>query len=174
MPKKADLKIVKPEPVEKALPCGEEWNGLDWEDWYDDDRLAREWEERMNGIQEESRPRVHRSIIEEDLPHEFTMDELRELTDRMVKADKDREDAERRLESLGLVQKEIKGEIAKHDKAIREARWDIERGEEIRPTQVEKTIDYDAGYVTFFRLDTGEEVRTRPIRDDERQMPLVA
>ena len=45
----------------------------------------------------------------------------------------------------------------------------ISRGEEFRDVEVLVWINYDAGVETRTRVDTGEEIASRPLREDERQ-----
>lgn len=48
----------------------------------------------------------------------------------------------------------------------------ITRGEDVRDVVVEVRRDFKAGRVTEVRMDTGEEIGARDMRDDERQLPL--
>lgn len=48
----------------------------------------------------------------------------------------------------------------------------VRRQEEQRDVEVEELFDYEAGKVIQTRLDTGEEIRVRPMTNEERQQPL--
>lgn len=48
----------------------------------------------------------------------------------------------------------------------------LRRGSENRPVKVEVVADYEAGVARGIRVDTGEVLTTRALRDEERQMPL--
>jgi len=48
----------------------------------------------------------------------------------------------------------------------------VRRQEEQRDVEVEEVFDYELGKVTQTRLDTGEEIRVRPMTNEERQQPL--
>lgn len=48
----------------------------------------------------------------------------------------------------------------------------VRRQEEQRDVEVEEMFDYVTGKVIQTRLDTGEELRVRPMSNEERQQPL--
>ncbi len=48
----------------------------------------------------------------------------------------------------------------------------VRRQEEQRDVECEETFDYELGKVTVTRTDTGEEIRVRPMSNEERQQPL--
>lgn len=48
----------------------------------------------------------------------------------------------------------------------------VSRGEERRSVEVEERADHEQDVYTRVRLDSGEVLERRPLRDDERQVPL--
>lgn len=50
----------------------------------------------------------------------------------------------------------------------------MRRGMETRPVDVERIALYEEGFVVERRADTLEELNRRPMRDEERQLPLTA
>ena len=171
MIKKPALKVIKKnsEPAPKALPAGTRWA-----DWYDDEALARAWEERKKALRAEAagRARIRRSTVVEDCEHRFTVQELAEMAGELSEKIKTIQGFEAQLETLKESTKSYKQQILDTEKEIRELGQKIRDGWEMRPTQVEEQIDYDEGLVSYIRLDTGEEIRSRGLRNSERQMPL--
>lgn len=48
----------------------------------------------------------------------------------------------------------------------------VRRQEEQRDVECEEEFNYESGKVTVSRTDTGEELRVRPMTNEERQQPL--
>jgi len=76
------------------------------------------------------------------------------------------------VESLKRQRKYIGDEIKTLDQAVMDLRNTVHFQHETRPVECEAILDYSEKMVTFIRLDTGEDVETRPMTQDERQMEL--
>ena len=148
--------------------------GTRWSDWYDDEALKRAWEEREKALRSEavSRARIRCSTVVEDCEHRFTVPELAEMAGELSEKIKIIQGFEAQLETLKESTKSYKQQILDTEKEIRDLGQKIRDGCEMRPTQVEERIDYGECLVSYIRLDTGEEIRSRGLRNSERQMPL--
>ena len=168
MSNKPDLRVVKEKETE------------DWgrsalgRDIPDQEELEREWLNRLAALADKPRPRINRSRAMETLPCRFSDSERADMTREMILANQERESREKALEDLKDEKKRLEGFIKEADKTISATLKSLDRGFEDRSVEVEKIVNYTDGLVTYFRLDTGEEIRTRPLNESERQMPLVA
>ena len=70
------------------------------------------------------------------------------------------------------IKKEMAAKLAGLEARRTEISAKVNRGRELRDVQVEVTADFTAGTATETRLDTGEIVRERPLRDEEKQAEL--
>lgn len=100
------------------------------------------------------------------IPTGLTPDELRErghaLAELCQQIDSaEAEEADRR--------KGVKEHIAALEEQRTGLAYIIHRGEEDRATDIEESADYAAGKASTVRLDTGEVIRERPLRAEERQ-----
>lgn len=85
-------------------------------------------------------------------------------TEAELRAEVDRQDAVK----AGL--KEAKQEIVTRRTMLAEI---VARGEEPRDVAVDEIVDYRAGKVTRVRVDTGEEILTRPLMESEQQIGML-
>ena len=108
--------------------------------------------------------------VKEYLRYDFTPDELRKMGLDMANAAQ----KVRVIDDQFKAAKEnFKDKIAKEELIVKQSSWHISQGFEMRDIECEKLINYKKGIVTFTRLDTGEVVEERDIRDEERQMKIV-
>jgi len=70
------------------------------------------------------------------------------------------------------VKKEMAARLAGLEARRTEISAKVNRGRELRDVQVEVSADFKAGTATETRLDTGEIIRERPLRDEEKQAKL--
>ena len=120
----------------------------------------------MAALADKPRPRINRSRAVETLPCRFSDSERADMTREMILANQERESRENALEDLKDEKKRLEGLIKEADKTISATLKSLDRGFEDRSVEVEKVICYDDGLVTYFRLDTGEEIRTRPLEPE--------
>lgn len=107
----------------------------------------------------------------EDLPYKFTRDELRQLGEQLALAN----------QNVYTLRGNKKTTVASMEAAIKEAEEraaDITRKlnekSEMRATEVEALFDTPRiGLKTIRRVDTGEEIRTDPMSDLDRQATLT-
>lgn len=115
-------------------------------------------------------PKVVKTEVNEYLKYQFSEKELKDLAMKMAQATIKANDAE---EKKKAVMAGFKDEIEQQQLVSKRASRDINNGYEMRDIKCVKKIDYENGIVTITRLDTGEEVENREIRDSERQRKLV-
>ncbi len=70
------------------------------------------------------------------------------------------------------VKKEMSARLAGLEARRTEISAKVNRGRELREVQVEITANYETGMATEVRTDTGEIVRERPLREEEKQPEL--
>lgn len=159
-----ELKVVKKELEEpqRVMPFADED--------MTDDALEREWMARLNA--KPAKSNMRRSVIYEELWCAFSPDELDVLALAALTADREKQSLEEEHSSLASQSNALKKEIEGKGAEIRRNRILHDSGGEMRDVQVQKEINYDDGLVTFIRLDTGEELRTRPLDPSERQMKM--
>jgi predicted transcriptional regulator len=74
---------------------------------------------------------------------------------------------------LAQVKTQIKGQQTELDARINRISETIRNGYEYREVEVETVKDYDLAIAKFYRKDTGEMYRTRPLTKEERQGELA-
>lgn len=72
------------------------------------------------------------------------------------------------------VKEELKHAKARIEREMRECAEAVRNGHELRTVSVVAEPDYRTGIVTERRADSLEVIRRRPIRDEERQLHLIA
>ncbi len=105
----------------------------------------------------------------EYLKHVFTEQEKRELADQMAEASVKVREIEGNLKSVST---QLKAEVNKHQAILDQAGEKYRAGFEYRETKCEITKDFNLGYFTLIRLDTGEVVKERPLEGEERQKSI--
>jgi hypothetical protein len=70
------------------------------------------------------------------------------------------------------VSSQIKGQQEEVEARLKRVSGTIQNGYEYREVEVRKVTDIAAGFVRFYREDTGECFRERPIKPSERQGEL--
>ena len=159
---KPDLKVIKADPKRRVLP---------WDDeQLTDEALAAEWESRLTEMQGTPKPRIHRKRTLKHLDYIFSPEELRDMGADLAEAVRDKNLAEAEIASFRKSKKPIIE--AAEERASELARL-INVGSDERPVECEEAINYDDGLVTITRLDTGEEIGTRPLNPEERQMEML-
>ena len=103
------------------------------------------------------------------LPHPLTDERREEIGSKVGKLTLDIRDCEDRKRAESKVYtdqiKEAKIESVELARVLRD-------GVEIKETAVQFIRDFEAGTYVTVRLDTGMVVRTRPLREDEAQIPM--
>lgn len=115
-------------------------------------------------------PKMVKTEVNEYLRYMFTEEEIKDLGLKMAQATLKASDAEERKKAAMAG---FKDEIESQQLVARKASRDISNGYEMRNIKCIKKIDYVKNNVTVTRLDTGEEIENRDIRDSERQMKMV-
>lgn len=114
-------------------------------------------------------PRIKERSIKMRLKHQLTTEEKRELAESMA-------DNQAKLEELEdekkAVASDYKSRIETVQGEIRRESNTYRQGWELRDIQCSEIQDFDKGIVTVVRLDTGEEVKVRPMTHDERTLEL--
>ena len=103
------------------------------------------------------------------LRYVFTDWEKQELGDELAQAILEKREAEAELNNFRT---EIKNRITKNESKIETYSEYIRSGYRMQNVDCEIRLDYDAGMVTVVRMDTGEEIETRSMAEDERQIPM--
>jgi hypothetical protein len=75
-------------------------------------------------------------------------------------------------EALKAAQKAGKAQIAETEASMRRVSGEVRDRAELRLVQCERRIDWEHGTVTEIRCDTGEEVSSRHLSEDEKQKEL--
>ena len=70
------------------------------------------------------------------------------------------------------LKQELKGRIAGLEARRTEISAKVNRGKELREVQIEVLADFKTDIATEIRMDTGEVLRERPLRDNEKQPGL--
>jgi uncharacterized FlaG/YvyC family protein len=107
----------------------------------------------------------------EKLPCELTRDEKLSKAEEMAASLKVRAEVELEAKSKA---DEFKSEMKRLDRTIGDRAEEIRTGVEYRQVECTERGDYRRNQVSIIRLDTGEVVRQRPMRVDERQDSLFA
>ena len=107
--------------------------------------------------------------ITEQLPVALTKREARELGQKLAQQEGELDAHESRATQ---VKTELKAREAEIRAQIAAAAMSLRNGTKIADVPVQLEADFDQGVVRYLRRDTGEEIRTRPLGEDERQEPL--
>jgi len=112
---------------------------------------------------------VKKKITTRNLPVALTDDEIRKAGDALAMACEDITSEEARA-------KEIKDDLKNRMSSLEAERNRlavlVRRKEEYRQVEVDIWFDYQRGMVEEIRTDTGEQIKIRPMTDDERQQGL--
>lgn len=109
--------------------------------------------------------------IQEELPVDLTDIELRQAGSELGKLVEE-------LENWSAHETQVKAELKARKEGIKASikAMSIRLNHRVRTALIEvfQVADFDQGIVRYFRVDSGGEVRTRPLEDKERQqsMPL--
>lgn len=105
-----------------------------------------------------------------NLSCELTEDERNERARTLV----DELGAKHKTEQRHKEQKvAMKAELTEHDSKIDRLRAAVATGNETRLVTVDDVADYERGVVDTIRRDTGAVVRSRPLKEDERQTTML-
>ena len=167
---KPELKVVDKTETPAALSRDFPIDDQEWDCWFEEDELAKEWEEREAALEDERRKeknRVHVSETIETLSSPLSPDERLDLAELMAEAQGRKEKAEAEINGL---KDRLKPIIKEAETEIADAARELRANSKEAQVTVRKTIDYELGIVSEIRLDTGEEISSRGIRESERQM----
>lgn len=106
------------------------------------------------------------SMATESLKVTLTIDEKANYGEQQAKALQELRQLDDRLEE---VKGQIKGQQKELEARVNRISETIRNGYEYREVEVEKQLDLEAGIAKFYRIDTGEIYRTRPLSKEERQ-----
>jgi hypothetical protein len=118
----------------------------------------------------EETPVEEKEFSNEHIRHLFSEEELLEISSEMaqqVTSLKGFEDDKKALTS------DFNGKIDSAKAQINSAATKLNNGYEYRTIKCEVERDYDAKVVRFYRIDTGELAKERPMTADELQLRLV-
>lgn len=73
---------------------------------------------------------------------------------------------------LDAIKQDYKGKIAEEEATIGKISGRVHSGIETRDIECEEVKNWTAATVTVTRLDTGESIEERPMREDEKAMEL--
>jgi len=108
--------------------------------------------------------------LAETLSVRLTEDELRQFADELVGI---LEDMGTQLAREDSIKRELKAKMAGLEARRNELASIIRRREQMRSVDVIWERHYGLGLTRKLRLDTGEVLSSRMLRDDERQPPLI-
>lgn len=111
--------------------------------------------------------KTKRSI--EYIKHVFSTEEKEQMAGEMALSLSEKEAAEQKLKE---VQKQIKAEIEAHQTKISTLSKHYSNGYAYRHVDCEMVYDFDSKTVDIFRVDTGEKVSSRPIKQNELEMDM--
>lgn len=103
------------------------------------------------------------------LPCVLTTEEMIERSQRLAHL---LNDLDRMEDEHAETRRDMKDERERFEAAVRDVRRVVAAGKEDREIEVEDRMDYQAGYVLRFRLDSGELVSKRAMTPEERQVPM--
>lgn len=105
----------------------------------------------------------------EYIKYVFTPEEKEQMAGEMALSLSEKEAAEQRLKE---VQKQIKAEIEAHQTKISTLSKHYSNGYAYRHMDCDVEYDFHRKTVSTFRCDTGEMVKSRPIRADELEIDM--
>ena len=105
----------------------------------------------------------------ESLKVTLTNDEKITLGEQQAK---DYSELLRLKDKLKEMSSQIKGQQEEVEARVKRISETIRNGYEYRDVEVRKVLDHDAGLARYYREDTGECFRERPMRPSERQGEL--
>lgn len=114
-------------------------------------------------------PKPKAPHVFENLKVILTKDEKEKKTSELLQVMNTKDESTSRFES---VKKSHQAEIKDLEKEIIRLRNVVDTGAEWRDVECEQKFDYARGIVDLFRVDTGVYVRSRPMKDAERQSAL--
>lgn len=116
-----------------------------------------------------AKKKVETRKLSQHLKVNLTEAELLEAGEKISSAmtEKERQEA-----NLDRIKQQFKGEISVCDGIISSNKTLICNKFEYRDVECEEFRDYESGVVTVIRLDTGEVVTERKMRDDELQKSI--
>ncbi len=109
------------------------------------------------------------SSTKEYLKYVFSLEEKRELADKLALAVMNKDEAEASLKSA---QTQIKSKIALHEAELVSFAEKLRSGFEMRNIECEVIKDFEHGIIMITRKDTGEIVTERKMTIEERQKKL--
>ena len=114
------------------------------------------------------RPEVISKHVEE-LPCPLTKDEWAERATRQAEVVKE---LEAHTSKEQQVKASLKADRSRLEAELAKLATQVQGHSEVRPIDVEAVADFKSGTVREVRCDTGEQVRTRALREDECQGSL--
>lgn len=109
--------------------------------------------------------------IFENLKVVLTKEQKEQKTSELLQVMNTKDQVEARFES---VKKSHQAEVKDYEKQIVSLRRIVDSGTEWKDVECEQRFDYERGIVDIFRVDTGKYVRSRQMKDNERQSELFA
>lgn len=132
------------------------------------DDSEEETEVKSETEPEKQQPRMPSFVMENckvNLEDNERLERSKELTSVLSEIDSEEENLKQR-------KKEIQAKIDDLEKQARRLRFAISSGYEYRDVECIEEFNHQKGLVTIRRVDTDELVRTRQMKDSERQLPL--
>jgi hypothetical protein len=114
-------------------------------------------------------PTTSETEVTSYLKYHFSEEEMKNLALDMAQATNKANAVEEKKKAANAG---FKDELESHQLIARTAARKIEQGYEMKDIKCRKFTDYKKDLVTITRLDTGEVVEERKIKDSERQMSL--
>ncbi len=104
------------------------------------------------------------------LPCDLSADEVAYRADKLARKIGERETLK---VAFDTVRQEHKAELSELEAEVRMLARDVSTKVEHRPIRVAETLLFEESLACVARSDTGELVRTRPLRPEERQVSLL-
>lgn len=116
-----------------------------------------------------AKPKRYISECTEYLRYDYTTEERRQLADEMARGIAE---IKRIEDEKATVNASIKSRMTTAQEKVNLNQTRYMAGYDMREVKCQEVKDMDTGMVTLIRLDTGEEVRSRKLNEDERQFLL--
>lgn len=123
----------------------------------------------MSSTAEETTPLKISKTTTKSLPVRLSQDELRERGDTLASVIQDLNTEQKRQTDQKA---QMKAKLSELEARQTQLAITISRREEDREVMVDTWYDYERGTVSEVRRDTGEEIASRRMTDDEKQRPL--
>lgn len=118
---------------------------------------------------EEKKEKIEKRKIVQTLKVNLTKEELLEAGDEMSKAILEKERLERELDGI---KQQFKGDISRQDGILQKNKDLVNNKYEFKPVECREEKDFEKCTYTIIRLDSGEIVTSRKLRESELQQSL--